>query len=90
MKVRIQEPWWSAYTKFGWSKGIWGIGFDKGKVLKAIKNKEKVDITINKFKEKFQMSPVTIRNLAEKNNWKYRARFNTLLYVIPNTKLKKA
>lgn len=89
MKIRIQEPWWGAWKKFGWAKGIWGVGFKAKDIDKAIKNKQQLEVQIYKFKDKYTISPVTVRNFAEKNNSVYIARHKTKLYVVPNTKLKK-
>lgn len=89
MFVRIQEPYWGAWKKFGWAKGIWGVGFKAKDIDKAIKSKEQLEVTIYKFKDTYKISPVTVRNFAEKNNCTYTARHGTKLYVVPNTKLKK-
>ena len=88
MKIRIQEPWWSCYKKFGWAKGIWGIGIDAKKVNLAIKRKESLELKIYTFPETFVVSPVTVKNYAEKNKTTQMAR-GTKLYIIPQTKLGK-
>jgi len=89
MKIVIQEPWWSAWKTFGWAKSIWGIGFNSKEIDKAIINREQIEVSIYKSKEMFKISPVTIKNYAEKNKTMYLAKHNTNLYVIPSTELRK-
>ena len=89
MNIRIQEPWWGAWKRFGWAKGIWGVSFSKKVVDKAIKDKEKLFVHIWKFKTRYIISPVTVKNYAQKNNTENKARHNTILYCVPQTLLKK-
>ncbi len=89
MNIKIQEPYWGAWQKFGWAKGIWGVGIAVNEIEKAIVKKEPIIITIHGFKEKYQISPTTVKNYAEKNNTKYLAMFNRELYVVPQTELEK-
>lgn len=88
MKIHIQEAWWSAWQKFGWAKGIWGIGIDAKKVDQAIEDKDELFVRIGKFIEEYCISPTTVKNFAEKNGTTYKAK-GKLLYVIPQTVLKK-
>lgn len=74
---------------FGWPKGIWGIGIDAKKVDEAIAKKEMLELEIYSFKEKYIISPTTVRNYAIKNKTVYQAKGNTKLYVIPQTELRK-
>lgn len=89
MKIKIQEPYWGAFKRFGWAKGIWGIGLARKDIYKAIINKERVYIKIYKFKDEFDISPITVRNYALKNKTMYKARYNNWLYVVPSTLLGK-
>jgi hypothetical protein len=89
MKIHIQEPWWSAWKKFGWAKGIWGIGINKNIVELARKKRESLIITIGNDKTEYCVSPITIINFYERNKTSYIARGNTNLYIIPQTLLSK-
>jgi len=89
MKIKIQEPWWGAWKTFGWAKGIWGVGFKAKDIQDAILKKEQVNVVVGTFKEELTISPVTVKNFAEKNGTTFTARRGTKLYVVPNTKLKK-
>ena len=89
MNIKIEEPWWGAWKKFGWADKIWGVGFKKKMVLKAIEKKEKIKVKIWKFKETYEISPVTIRNYARKNRTIHLARHNTVLYIVPSILLRK-
>lgn len=89
MKIEIQEPWWSCWQKFNWAKGIWGIGLSVEDVDLAIENREPLIINIHGFKEKYKISPVTVRNYALKHHTVYTAKFNKKLYIVPQTELKK-
>lgn len=87
--VEIQEPWWGAYTTFKWAKGIWGIGINKNIVDKAIGEKKNLSILIKKsIKDRFIISPVTVKNYAEKNRTTFKARNNVELYVIPHNLMR--
>lgn len=88
MKIHIQEAWWSAWQKFGWAKGIWGIGIDSEKVDKAIAEDDQLFIKVGKFIEEYCVSPVTVKNFAVRNGTTYKAK-GKILYVIPQTTLKK-
>lgn len=90
MEIKIQEPWWGAWEKFGWAKGIWGVSIAKHKIEEAIKNKEKVYLNIWKFKKRYEVSPVTVKNYSQKNKTQNLARGNSkvILYCIPQTELK--
>jgi hypothetical protein len=87
MKLHIQEAWWSAWKTFGWAKSIWGIGIAQKEVEKAITNKEKMEITVGKDATVYLVSPVTIKNTAEKNKWVYKAK-GVDLYVMPHNLLR--
>ena len=87
-EIKIQEPWWGAWKTFGWAKGIWGVGLKAKDVDKAIDDKKKLKITFLNFKETYIVSPVTVKNFAENNKTKYKAR-RTMLYVVPQTTLKQ-
>jgi hypothetical protein len=89
MKIRIQEPYWGAVKKYGWAKGIWGVGFKREDIDKAIKNKEKLEVKVWKYPLTYEISPVTVKNYATANNTTFTARHNALLYVVPCTKLRK-
>jgi hypothetical protein len=89
MIINIQEPWWGSWKTYGWAKGIWGIGIATDDVELAILKKEPLLIRIHNFKEKYKVSPVTVKNYSLKNNTIYRAKFNKELYVIPQTELEK-
>lgn len=91
MTIKIQEPWWGAWKKFGWADGIWGVSISKDRVEKAIENKEKIILNIWKFKRKFSVSPITVKNYAQKNKTQNLARMNrkVLLYCIPQTLLRE-
>jgi hypothetical protein len=88
MTIHIQEQFWSAWQKYGWAKGVWGIGLDSANVEQAIKNKESLEIKIGKGKDIYLVSPVTVKNYAEKNGTTHKAK-GTILYVVPQTELKR-
>lgn len=92
MKIVVQEPWWGAWSRFSWAKGIWGVGLDSNKVKNAIKKKQKLEVHIKYFGSTFTISPTRVRNYAEENNTIFmagKAKRKTKLYVIPYTKLVK-
>lgn len=89
MKIKIIEPWWGAWSKFGWGEKIPGIGFKANLVDTLAKMHEKITVTIGMDKTEYEIAAVTIQNLAKKYKSTYLARFGTPLYVIPQNALKK-
>jgi len=91
MEIKIQEPWWGAWKFWGWADGIWGVSIAKHKVEEAIEKGEKIYLNIWKFKEQYVVSPVTVKNYAQKHHTQNLAGRNkkVLLYCIPQTILEK-
>ncbi len=86
MKIQIREPWWSAWQKFGWEKGIWGVGINSKDIEAAIDLGEDIELFIGKTG--YTVVPTEIKNYARTNNTIHRARYNTILYVVPEKVLR--
>ena len=85
MKIAIKEPWYSAWQKFGWTKGMWGVGINSKDVETATQLGEDIDLAVGK--SKYKIKPEEVKAYAEANGTKFRARYNTMLYVIPENML---
>lgn len=83
--LKIKEPWWGAFKRFGWPKGTWGVGLNKRDVDAAAKSDDLVDLHIWKFKTVYRTSAKAIQEYAKGHNTLYTARAGTQLYVIPST-----
>jgi len=88
-RIDIQEPWWGAWKRYGWAKGIWGVGFKKEDIEKAIENKQKLEVKVGSKDILYEISPVTVKNYSQKYKTQFLARHNAILYVVPNTRLRK-
>ena len=87
MLIKIIEPWWGAWKRFGWKKQTWGVGINKSDVESAIRMDEDLDLFVWKFKTKYRVDPRKVKEFAESTGAKFRAKFDTLLYVVPQTML---
>ena len=83
MKIKIKEPYWGAWKKYGWAKKTWGVGFSVAKVNKAIKLGEKIEVNIWKFKTNYIVDPKKIKDFATSTDTIFEARQKTKLYVVP-------
>lgn len=81
--LALREPFWGGWKKYGWTKGVEGIGI----------NEKLVDLAISQFKRilvkykygDYEITGTKAKREAEKYKSYYVARDNTRLYVIPRT-----
>lgn len=85
MKIEIKAPWYSAWQKFNWEKGMWGVGINSKDIQIALDLGEDIHLIVGR--SSYLVKPEKVRDYAEKNNTKFRARYNTLLYVVPEKEL---
>lgn len=88
MKIYIKEPFWSAWKKFGWDKGIPGVGLDVNTVQQAVNRKEDLEISLYTYPETFIISGELVQSICESNHYIHHAKNNTTLYIIPKNILK--
>lgn len=89
MEITIREPYFSAWKRYGWPKGIWGLGINKEHLFKALQLRENLLIHVNSLKADFECMPQTVINYCQNKRAYFTAGKNTLLYVIPNFMLDK-
>lgn len=85
IKVKIKEPWWGAFKKFGWPQGTWGVGLNKREVDAAATQNKMLDIHIWKFKGIFYVPAREVQAYAKEKNTMYTAKAGTRLYVVPSS-----
>lgn len=85
LPIKIKEPWWSAWKKFGWANNLWGVGLKKVDVDYAITEKKLLKITIWKFKKSFVVDPQKVKKYSQENKTQFLAKYGVLLYVVPET-----
>lgn len=85
MKIAIKEPWYSAWQKFGWTKGMWGVGINAKEIQTAQELGEDIHLAVGK--KTYLVKPGRVKEYAEKNNTKFKARYNITLYVVPEKEL---
>lgn len=88
--LKINEPFWSAWKKYGWTPKVPGIGIKKEFIQKMEKEGGTIFVRIGKEKQVWQISTTKAINLAKKHNSVYHARRGVTLYVIPQDALEKA
>lgn len=91
MKItHIVEPFWGAWKFYGWDKPIPGIGLSEKVVMDALRNREKIKVTIGKDPEEYEISPVTVVNLAKKYHSVKQVRSGVKVAVVPRNEFVKA
>lgn len=88
MQIHINEAFWSAWQKYNWAKGVWGVGLNKKKVEEAISKKENLEITVGKDTKKYLVSPKIVKSFAEKNKWFFVTK-GVELYIFPHNLMSK-
>lgn len=75
MLIKIREPYWNAYAKYGWDSGVEGYGVDIKKVKQARLTGEVIEIQHKKARyvvpvetvvEFYKTSPITPLFIAKK------------------------
>lgn len=89
IKVILKEPYWGAWKRYGWEKGVEGYGVDIDIVREAIKNLDKIEIRYDEIA--YQVSGKKIKKFYVEATIKpiFTARAGVKLIVIPRTLLTK-
>ena len=83
MKIlNIKEPYWSAW-KYGWEKGVAGIGISNEVIGEALKNKCDIYLYIGKDPTLYFISPYQVLELSMKYNSKKTVGRGVRVAVIP-------
>lgn len=80
--IKLREPWWGAHSKFGWEKGVAGLGLNSEEVDAA--SGEMIEIQTRG--EAYRIKADDVIDMCTKNNWTFTAKNNTVLYVVPQNK----
>lgn len=81
--LKLNEPWWGAWQRFGWEKGTEGYSINEKAVIYARDNKKKILI-----KNKYGNYEISAKK-AITTSMPVSARNGTELLCIPRTALKK-
>ena len=84
----LREPFWSAWKKYGWTKGNPGFGISVELIQKAHAEGKKIVAEFGGYG--YRISPVTINNFYKESTPKpiFEARGGVKLVVIPQTKFE--
>lgn len=86
LPITIDQPWWGAWKKFGWSQPTWGIGIKKSKVEAAIvAGYDYFEVSTNKAK--YLIKPGDVEKYAMTHDTMHKAKQGVILYVVPETEL---
>jgi len=88
MKLRIREPYWTAWRLYGWKKDTWGIGIDTRKVDLAIKHRENIELSIYTYEDIFIADPRKVKEYSIENKTMQTTK-GVKLYIVPSTILGK-
>jgi hypothetical protein len=84
--MKLSEPFWSAYQRYGWKKKVEGYGISEKLVRLALKNNKKI---IVKYKGKYEISPERAISIYKDYSSSYTARNRTRIIVVPKNKFRK-
>lgn len=84
--VHIAEPYWGAWSKYGWERPIPGIGLSEKVIKSHAITKEPIRVTIGKDPTIYQISIVTALNLAKKYKSIRTVRYGVKVAIVPQNK----
>lgn len=82
--LRLRDPWWSAWQRFGWIEGTEGYSISEEALAKARELKKKILV-----KNKYGDYEITASKASRYLNCKFTAREGTALICIPRDAFKK-
>lgn len=85
--IRLREPYWSAWQKYGFEKGVEGFGISKEVIDKCIEQKKKLRVRIAKYAT-YEIGYTKLQ-LQASSDRRYLARDNKVVYVLPRTAFEK-
>ena len=85
--IRLREPYWSAWQKFGWEQGVEGLGVSREVIDKCIENKKKLRVRVAKYAT-YEIGYTKLQLQASADR-RYLARDNRVVYVLPRTAFEK-
>jgi len=82
--LNLNEPFWSAYQRFGWPEGTEGYSISEAALTKAKEFKKKILV-----RNKYGDYEITTSKASKYLNCQFTARDGTLLICIPRSAFKK-
>lgn len=86
--VRLRQPFWSAWKKYGWEKNIEGLGVSSKIVRLALKLKKKIGVQDGNYGW-YEKSPLKIAEEVEQYQSIMSVRGGTILWITPRSTWKK-
>lgn len=85
--IRLKEPYWSAWQKYDFEKGVEGFGIAREVINQCIENKKKLRVRIAKYAT-YEIGYLKLqKEMLSKR--RYLARDNKVVYVLPRTAFDK-
>ncbi len=83
---KIKEPYWGAWKRYGWDKGVWGVGLNLHRIKKA-KDQGAKEVIVQTNNQTYT---VTIRSLTRlfRSERPVERKRGVQLLVVPNKILK--
>lgn len=88
IEIKLREPYWGAWKKYGWEQGVEGFGVDGGKIIQAAEQNKMIRVVTEKYGT-YEISPEDATNAVKKYNSVYKARRNKKIGVIPRNLFTK-
>lgn len=85
----LREPFWSAWQKYGWTKGEPGFGISVDMIRQAHEEGKDIAAVYSGFT--YKISPVTANNFYKKSEKKpiFEAKGGVKLLIIPQSKFTR-
>ena len=89
MTFILREPFWTAWHKYGWTKGEPGFGISVDMIRQAHEEGKQIAVVYNGFT--YKISPVTANNFYKKSEKKpiFEAKGGVKLLIIPQSKFTR-
>ena len=83
LMIRLNEPYWGAWKKYGWPRGIEGFGLSRELLDRAIAENKWIMISFPYGR--YEITGKKAMKYAEKYKTSFRARADVTLFVIPRS-----
>lgn len=83
--IKLHEPWWGAWKKYGWERGTPGFGVREGIVREALAEGKKILISTKGISYIVEAQKVTDFLNEQEQLPKYKTAKGTSIIVLPKT-----
>lgn len=88
IQLKLHQPMWSAYQKYGWERGVEGLGISKEAINFAHTKGKRIRVVMGTY-GKYEISPSKCKQAVDTYNSRFTARDGKELIVVPRTYFAK-